>query len=68
MDQVHPDPGIVRVPMDDVVCCSLCSGAAITMKATEWSQFALGQLVAVGIGTSLLALIVLVLSLCSPIE
>jgi hypothetical protein len=51
MDQAHPDQGITQrtVAGDDISYFSPCSGVAFTMKAAERSQFALGQLVALGI-------------------
>ena len=66
MDQTYPDLGVAKgpVPAEGVVCC--CSGAAIPiMDADEWSEFAFGQLVALGVGTFLLALFTLALSLWS---
>ena len=67
MDQALPDQGITQrtVAGDDICYFSPCSGVAFTMKAAERSQFALGQLVALGIATFILTLITLVLSLCS---
>ena len=67
MDQAHPDQGITQrtVAGDDICYFSPCSGAAFTMKAAERSQFALGQLVALGIATFILTLVTLVLGLCS---
>ena len=50
---------------DDICYFSPCSGVAFTMKAAERSQFAFGQLVALGIATFILTLTTLVLSLCS---
>jgi hypothetical protein len=38
------------------------------MSAAEWSQFALGQLLALGIATFILTLVVIVLSVCLLIE
>jgi hypothetical protein len=67
MDHTHQSGGI-RPPneaSDDVVCCSPCSGCVIAVNALEWSQFALGKLVALGVGTFFLAMITLALSLCS---
>jgi hypothetical protein len=66
MDQTYPDLTIGKeaVSAEGVVCC--CSGAAIPiLDADEWSEFAFGQLVALGVGTFLLTLATLVLSLCS---
>jgi threonine/homoserine/homoserine lactone efflux protein len=67
MDQAHPYQGIIKrtVAGDDISYFSPCSGVAFTMKAAERSQFALGQLVALGIATFILTLVTLVLSLCS---
>ena len=48
---------------EGIVCC--CSGAVMIMDADDWSEFAFGQLVALGVGTFVLALAALVLSLCS---
>jgi threonine/homoserine/homoserine lactone efflux protein len=67
MDQAQPDQAITKrtVAGDDICYFSPCSGVAFTMKAAERSQFAQGQLVALGIATFILTLITLVLSLCS---
>jgi hypothetical protein len=40
-------------------------GVVIAVNAEEWSEFALGQLVALGIATVILAMFVFVLSLLS---
>ena len=66
MDQAYPDLTIGKraVSAEGVVCC--CSGAVIPiMDADEWSEFAFGQLIALGIGTFIVALVTLVLVLCS---
>jgi hypothetical protein len=64
MDQTYPAIGKRTVSAEGVVCC--CSGAAIPiMDADEWSEFALGQLVVLGVGTFILTLVTLVLSLWS---
>ena len=66
MDQTYPDLRIGKrtVSAEGVVC--FCSGAVIPiMDADEWSEFAFGQLVALGVGTSLLTLVTLALSLWS---
>ena len=65
MDWTHQRPDISppNGVADDIVYCSPCSGFVISVNALEWSQFALGQLVALGIATFLLALLVLGLSL-----
>jgi hypothetical protein len=66
MDQTYPDltTGKGAVSAEGVVCC--CSGAVIPiLDADEWSEFAFGQLVALGAGTFLLTLVTLALSLCS---
>jgi hypothetical protein len=63
MDQTYPDLAIGKrtVSAEGVVCC--CSGAVIPiMDADEWSEFALGQLVALGVATFILTLITLALS------
>ena len=67
MDWTHQRPGVSpqNGAADDIVYCSPCSGLVIPVNALEWSQFALGQLVALGIATFLLALIVAGLSLFS---
>jgi hypothetical protein len=67
MGQTQPDQAITKrtVAGDDFSYFSPCSGVAFTMKAAERSQFALGQLVALGIATFILTLVTLVLSLCS---
>ena len=67
MDQTQPNQGITQrtVAGDDISYFSPCSGVAFTMKAAEHSEFALGQLVALGIATFILTLVTLVLSLCS---
>jgi hypothetical protein len=69
MDQVNPDQGITHrdVATDYVVCGSPCLGFVITISADEWSQFATGQLVALGAATFMLSVFVLVLSVCSSI-
>jgi hypothetical protein len=65
MDHMYPDLRIGRetVSAEGVVCC--CSGAVIILDAGKWSEFAFGQLLALGVGTFVLALATLVLSLCS---
>jgi hypothetical protein len=65
MDQTYPDltTGKGAVSAEGVVCC--CSGAVIILNAGEWSEFAFGQLVALGVGTFVLALATLALSLLS---
>ena len=67
MGHALPDQAITKrtVAGDDICYFSPCSGVAFTMKAAERSQFALGQLVALGIATFILTLVTLVLSLCS---
>ena len=65
MDQAYPDLTIGKgaVSAEGVVCC--CSGAVIPiMDADEWSEFAFGQLVALGVATFILTLVALALSLC----
>jgi hypothetical protein len=65
MDRTHQRLGISqpKVAPDGIVYCSPGSGFAISGNALEWSQFALGQLVALAIATSLVSLLVLGLSL-----
>jgi hypothetical protein len=66
MDQADPDLTVGKrtVSTEGVVCC--CSGALIPiLDADEWSEFAFGQLVALGVGTFLLTLVTLALNLCS---
>ena len=65
MDQTYPDLTIGKgtASAEGVVCC--CSGAVIILNADEWSEFAFGQLVALGVGTFVLALATLALSLWS---
>jgi len=66
MDHTYPDlrNGRGTVSAEGVVCC--CSGGVIPiMDAAEWSEFAFGQLVALGVGTFVLALATLALSLLS---
>ena len=66
MDQADPDLTIGKrtASAKGIVCC--CSGAVIPiMDADEWSEFALGQLVALGVATFILTLITLALSLWS---
>ena len=67
MDRTHQRLDITQpnVAQDDIFYCSPCLGFVISVNALEWSQFALGQLVALGIATFLLALLVLGLSLFS---
>jgi len=66
MNWMHPQ-GITQrhVAADDIVCGSPCLGFVITVNADEWSQFAFGQLVALGVATSILMVFVAVLSLVS---
>jgi hypothetical protein len=64
MDQAYPDLTIGKeaVSAEGVVCC--CSGAVIPiMDADEWSEFAFGQLLALGVATFIL--VTLALSLWS---
>ena len=65
MDQAYPDLTIGKgtASAEGVFCC--CSGAVIILDADEWSAFALGQLVALGVGTFVLALATLALGLLS---
>ena len=65
MDQAYPDLTIGKgtASAEGVVCC--CSGAVIILNAGEWSEFAFGQLVVLGVGTFILALATLALSLWS---
>jgi len=66
MDQTYPDLTLGKrtVSAEGVVCC--CSGAVIPIgDPDEWSEFAFGQLVALGIATFILTLVTLVPSLCS---
>jgi hypothetical protein len=65
MDQTYPELRIGRetASAEGIICC--CSGAVIILDAGEWSEFALGQLLALGVGTFVLALATPVLSLCS---
>jgi hypothetical protein len=67
MDRTHQRLGIAQpnAASDDIVYCSPCSGFAISGSTLEWSQFALGQLVALAIATLFLSLLVLSLSLFS---
>jgi hypothetical protein len=69
MDQRHLDQGIIQrnVATEDIICGLPCLGFVIQINADEWSQFALGQLVALGIATFILTLVVLVHSLCASI-
>ena len=52
-----------HIPSDDVLYISPCSGIVIRMSSSEWTQFVFGQLVALGIGTCVLALVVAVVTL-----
>ncbi len=66
MDQAYPDLTIGKgaVSTEGIVCC--CSGAVIPiLDADEWSEFAFGQLVALGVATFILTLVTLALSLWS---
>jgi hypothetical protein len=65
VDQTHPDLSTAKPPVspEGVICC--CSGAVIVLDAEEWSEFALGQLIALGVGTFIVALVTLVLVLFS---
>jgi hypothetical protein len=67
MDRTHQRVGInpPNGAADDIVCCSPCASFVIAVSALEWSQFALGQLVALGVATFILTLVVLALSLWS---
>jgi hypothetical protein len=64
VDQTYPDLSTAKPPVstEGVICC--CSGAVIVLSAEEWSEFALGQLIALGIGTFIVALVALVLIVC----
>ena len=65
MDQTYPDLTIGKrtASAEGVVCC--CSGAVIPIgDPDEWSKFALGQLVALGVATFILTLVTLALSVC----
>jgi hypothetical protein len=66
VDWTHPQ-GITQrhVAADDIVCGSPCLGFAITVNADEWSQFALGQLLVLGVATFILTVFVSVVSLVS---
>ena len=65
MDHTYPERRIGREAgsAEGVVCC--CSGAVIILDAGGWSEFAFGQLVALGVGTFVLALATLALSILS---
>jgi hypothetical protein len=65
MDRTHQCPGISppNGAAEDIVYCSPCSGFVISANALEWSQFAFGQLVALGMATFPLGLFVLLFSL-----
>jgi len=67
MDWTHQRPDISppNGAADDIVYCSPCSGFAIYVNALEWSQFALGRLVTLGVATFILTLVALALSLWS---
>jgi hypothetical protein len=67
MDRTHQRHDITQpnVAPDDIVYCSPCSGFVFSGNASEWSQFALGQLVALGVATFILTLVTLALSLWS---
>ena len=66
MDWTYPQGTVDRhVVTDDIVYCSPCLGFVIAVNAEEWSQFALGQLVALGVATFILTLVALALSLWS---
>ena len=67
MDWTHQRPGMSppNGAADDIVYCSPCCGFVISVNTLEWSQFALGQLVALGIATILLALFMLGMSVFS---
>jgi len=68
MNRTYPQ-GITdrHVGTDDIIYCSPCLCVVIVVNAEERSQFALGQLIALGIATSILTVVVLVLSLFSQI-
>ena len=67
MDRTYQRLDITQpnVAPDDIVYCSPCSGFAISVNASDWSQFALGQLVTLGVATFILTLVALPLSLWS---
>ena len=65
MDYQRPDISPPNHAADDIVYCPSCSGFVISVDASEWSQFALGQLVALGVATFILTLVALALSLWS---
>jgi hypothetical protein len=67
MNRTHQRHDITQpnVAPDDIVYCSPCSGFVTSGNALEWSQFALGQLVALGVATFILTLVTLALSLWS---
>ena len=67
MDWTHQRPDISppNGAADDIVYCPSCSDFVISVNALEWSQFALGQLVALGIATVIVTLLTLGLSLFS---
>jgi hypothetical protein len=69
MDRMNQPQGITerRVAADDIFYCSPCLGVVITADAWGRSQFALGQLVALGIATFIFTVVVFVLSLFSLI-
>src|SRR6516225_8553036 len=64
VDKTHPDLSTAKPPVlpEGVICC--CSGAVIVLDAEQWSEFALGQLIALGIGTFIVAVATLVLIIC----
>ena len=66
MDQTYPDLNVAKetVSAEGVVCC--CSGAVIPIfDADEWSEFAFGQLVTLGVATFVLTFVTVALSLWS---
>ena len=67
MDRTHQRHDITQpnVAPDDIVYCSPCSGFVFSGNALELSQFAVGQLVALGVATFILTLVTLALSLWS---
>ena len=65
MGQTYPDRtiGTGAESAEGVVSCS--SGAVIILEADEWSEFAFGQLVALGVATFIVTMVALALSFWS---
>ena len=63
----HPKQRVRDDPTSgDDVCWIHCSGVVVEMNQIEFAQFALGQVLALGIATFLLAVIIIIITGCFP--